>query len=100
MIISQNKIEKLQSVKVCTSSLSAGGRREVNFLPNFQKGGELDTTSVFIGGCWERGGDFLQGGGYNFSIKNKLKPGIFNDKKVFKKEFFALSSLRIQTGKF
>ena len=100
MIISQNKIEKLQSVKVCTSSLSAGGRREVNFLPNFQKGGELDTTSVFIGGCWERGGDFLPGGANNFSIKNKLKPGIFNDKKVFKKEFFALSSLRIQTGKF
>ena len=26
MIISQNKIEKLQSVKVCTSSLSTGGR--------------------------------------------------------------------------
>ena len=100
MIISQNKIEKLQSVKVCTSSLSAGGRGEVNLLPNFQKGGELDRTSVFIGGCWERGGDFPQGGGYNFSIKDKLKPGIFNDKKVFKKEFFALSSLRIQTGKF
>ena len=31
--------------------------------PNFQKGGRgLDKTSTFRGDCWERGGDFFQGG--------------------------------------
>ena len=45
-----------------------GGRvRGANLLPNFQKGG-LDRTSIWEEGC-------------NFQIKNKLKSGIFNDKK-------------------
>ena len=39
-----------------------------------QGGRGLDRTSVF------RGGDFFHGG-CNFSTKNKLKSGIFNDKK-------------------
>ena len=34
------------------------------------------------GGCWERGSDFFQGGGVQFSHKNKLKSEIFNDKKI------------------
>ena len=33
-------------------------------------------------------------------IKNKLKSERFNDKKVYKKKYFSLSLLRIQTGKF
>ena len=33
------------------------------------------------GGCWERGGDFFQGGGVQFSHKNKLDYEIFNGKK-------------------
>ena len=48
----------------------------------FSKRGGLDRTSVFRGGCWERGSDFFQGGGgCNFLTKNKLKSGIFNDNK-------------------
>ena len=54
----------------------------VNLRPDFQKGGELDRTSVFRGGWWERGCDFFQGG-CNFLTKDKLKSGIFNDKKKF-----------------
>ena len=47
----------------------------------------LDRTSVFRGGCRERGGGWGGGGevtsgrGFNFSTKNKLKSGVFNDKK-------------------
>ena len=33
---------------------------------------------------------FKGGGGYNFSRKDKLKYGIFIDKKVYKQEFFVL----------
>ena len=29
----------------------------------FKKGGELDRTLIFIGGCWERGGDLFERGG-------------------------------------
>ena len=67
--------------------ISAGG---LNLLPNFQKGGGLDRTSVFRGDCWERGGDFFQGG-FNFSTKNRLTSGMFHEKKVYKQERFALS---------
>ena len=35
--------------------------------------------------------NFFSGGDCNFLIKNKLKSGIFNDKKVYKQEFFVLS---------
>ena len=38
------------------------------------------TGTQLLEGCWERGGDFFQGG-CNFHIKNKLKSEIFNDKK-------------------
>ena len=44
------------------------------------KGGGLDRTSSFRGGCWEREANFFQGG-LQFLHKNKLKSGIFNDKK-------------------
>ena len=72
------------------------------FLSFFEKAPTkfLTGLQVLEGGYWESGGDFFQdGGGCNFSIK-KLKSGIFNDKKVYKQEFFVLSELRIQTGKF
>ena len=39
------------------------------------------------GGCWERGGDFFQGG-VQISHKNKLKSEIFNDKKSLKAKIF------------
>ena len=46
----------------------------------FSKRGEGFTgPQLSEGGCWERGGDFFQGG-CNFH-KNKLKSEIFNDKK-------------------
>ena len=72
-------------VIVGTPSKSCGPVKRPPFLkiwlslqPNFQKGG-LDRTSTFRGGCWERGGDFFQGG-VQLS-HNKLKSEIFNDKK-------------------
>ena len=44
---------------------------------------------LFEGGCWERGGDFFQGG-CNCHIKNKLKSEIFNDKSLQAKIFFSV----------
>ena len=41
---------------------------EVEPPTKFSKRGGLDRTSTFRGGCWERGGDFFQGG-CNFHIK-------------------------------
>ena len=43
---------------------------------------------------------FREGGGVQFSTKNKLKSGLLNDKKVYKQECFSQSKLIIQTGKF
>ena len=67
----------------------------------------IDRTSVFRGGCWERGGGGTffkkgwggEGRGRNFYIKNKLKSEIFNGKKVYKQKY-SLSLLRIKTSKF
>ena len=36
--------------------LAGGEEAGLNLHPNFQKGGGLDRTSSFRGGCWERGG--------------------------------------------
>ena len=58
--------------------LSDGGRVEPP--TKFSKRGGLTGPQLLEGGCWERGGDFFQGG-CNFHIKNKLKSEIFNDKK-------------------
>ena len=55
-------------------------RRGIEPPTKFSKRGELTEPQLLEGGCWERGGDFFQGG-YNFHIKNKLKSEIFNDKK-------------------
>ena len=48
----------------------------------FSKREGLTRHQLLDGGCWERWGDFFQGG-CNFYIKNKLKSEIFNDKKKF-----------------
>ena len=68
--------------KCCTHSvhppLSAGGGGKPP--TKFSKRGGLTGPTLLEGGCWERGGDFFQGG-CNFHIKNKLKSEIFNDKK-------------------
>ena len=53
-------------------------------------GGGLTGPQFLEGGCWERGGDFFQGG-CNFYIKDKLKSEIFNDKKVFEQKSFSLT---------
>ena len=57
-------------------------------------GGGLTRHQFLEGGCWERGGDFFQGGGggvsYSFYIKNKVKSVKFVNKNVFfchKEEF-------------
>ena len=68
---------------VCTSHPFPLERARLNLLESFQKGGgEGDLTGpLFLkGGCWERGGDFFQGG-CNFLTKNELKSGLFNEKK-------------------
>ena len=63
----------------------------------FSKKGVLDSTSIFRGGCLERGGWSFLGAGFNFHIKNKnfshaknkLKSEKFNDKKsLYTKMFF------------
>ena len=65
---------------VCTSPpLSAAGVEPPTKFLKTGRGG-LDRTSVFRGGCWERGGDFFQVG-LQFLTKNKLQSGMFNDKK-------------------
>ena len=67
------------------SSISAGCG--LSLLLNFQKGGAWQDLSPQISGsqrvvAGEDMGDFFQGeGGCSFSIKNKLKFEIFNDKK-------------------
>ena len=52
--------------------------------------GGLTGPQLLDGGCWEREGDFFQGG-CNFYIKDKLKSEIFNDKKVFEQKSFSLT---------
>ena len=52
----------------------------LSFQHKFQKWGGLTRSQLLEGVCWERGGNFFQGG-CNFDIKNKLKSEIFNDKK-------------------
>ena len=69
--------------------LSAGGGEEGRWGDSptkFSKMGGLTGPYFLEEGCWESGGDFFQGeeeggGGCNFLTKNKLKSGIFNDKK-------------------
>ena len=63
---------------VCTPPFLQGGGGKPP--TKFSKRGGLTGPTLLEGGCWERGGDFFQGG-CNFHIKNKLKSEIFNDKK-------------------
>ena len=58
--------------------LSAGGEG-LSLLSNSQKEALTGTQSLKEGFC-ERRGELFQGS-YSFYIKNKLKAGIFNDKK-------------------
>ena len=61
----------------------------MHLRPIFQKGGSAG-SQLFEGGCWERGGEFLR---CSFYIKNKLKSGIFNDKKSLSgKMFFSVKT--------
>ena len=61
-------------------------------LSNFQKkgggGGAWQDLSFQRGLLGKIG---VLSGGVHFQTKNKLKPGMFNDKKVYKQECFALS---------
>ena len=68
----------------CAPLLSAGGWA---FNTNFKNGGGLTRSQLLEGVCWERGGNFFQGG-CNFDIKNKLKSEIFNDKKSLQAKIF------------
>ena len=47
----------------------------------FKNGGALTGPQLLEEGCWERGEVTFFTGGGNFHIKNKLKSGIFNEKK-------------------
>ena len=67
------------SVCLCRKG-ERGGQWEGEPQPNLKKE-ELDRTSTFRGGCWERGVDFFQVGRRVQLLHNKLKSEIFNDKK-------------------
>ena len=61
--------------------ISAGG---VGVLPNFLKKWGLTEPLFLEECCWKRGCDIFRGGegGCSFSTKNRVKSGMFNDKKV------------------
>ena len=63
--------------------LSAGGvGGGVNILPNFQKWGARQDLRFLRMVAEKEGATFFRGG-CNFLTKNKLKSGMFNDKKKF-----------------
>ena len=59
----------------------------VNLQPYFQKGRGLTGPQLLEAVCWEKRGDYFQGG-CNFHTKIKLKPEIFNDKESLKAKIF------------
>ena len=73
--------------KECAPPVSAG-RRVVEPHIKFWKGWGL-TGTQFLGGVAGNKGVTSQAS-CNFLTKNKLKSGMFNDKKVYKAECFAL----------
>ena len=66
-----------------------GGWGETSTGFSKKRGWGLGRTSIFRGGCWERGADLFQLG-CSFYIKNKLKSEIFYYKKVYKQMFFSM----------
>ena len=71
---------------LCSPSLSAG---EVEPPTIFSESGGVTGIHFLEGVAGKEGGDLFQGD-CNFWIKSKLKSGLFNDKKVYKQECFAL----------
>ena len=65
----------LGTKKLIDDSPAGGGVGSLNELPNFRNEG-LDSTSIFRGSWWERGGRPFSGG-VSFYIKIKLKSQIF-----------------------
>ena len=57
--------------------LSAGGEGGWTPYPIFKKGG-LDGTPIFREGCWEREGDFFQGGWGEVQFLHKKQTEIWN----------------------
>ena len=51
----------------------------------------LDRSSIFRGGLLGKSGDLFPEEGGDEILDKKLNSGIFNDKKVYKQECFALS---------
>ena len=66
---------------VCTPPPFCWGKGGWTSNQIFKKGGGLDRTLVFRGELLVKRG-WLFSGGCNFLTKNKLKSGIFNDKKM------------------
>ena len=70
--------KKVHSVHHPLSARGGGGSEPPT---KFSKRGGLTGPQLLEGvGCWEKGGDFFQGG-CNFDINNKPKSQIFNVKK-------------------
>ena len=67
--------------------VGGGGAGEswVNLLPSLRGSQSLE------GSCSNKGVAFFSVSGCSFSIKNKLKSEIFNDKKVYKQRSFSLT---------
>ena len=72
-------------MRTLPAPVSAGGRVEPT--TKFKKRGGLTGPQLLDGGCWERGGDFFQGGG-GAIVTYKLKSEIFNDKRSLEAKIF------------
>ena len=75
---------------MCTpSSFCCGEGGEVERPTKFSKRGDLTyRTSIFRGGCWERGGVTFSTRGCNFYIKNKLNSEYLRTKRFINKNVF------------
>ena len=87
---------------MCTPPLSAKrGEGGGEPLIKFSKRGEgLDRSSVFRGGLLGKRGVTFFRGGCNFSTKNKLESGIFNDKTFINKNTLLCRNYEFKLGNF
>ena len=80
------------------SPRSAVGKGGTEPPTKFSKSGSLKRPQLVEVNCWEREGDFFQGVGCNFHIKNKLKSENLMSKKVYKQKFFSVITKNSKWG--
>ena len=72
-------------------SAEGGGEGGIEPPTNFSKSESLKGPQLLEVNCWKREGDFFQGMGCIFHIKNKLKSENLMSKKVYKQKYVSLS---------